>query len=81
MYPPVTPKVVSATALPLVTRAVRVTVTLVSDAVLVPVSLEVVGEGRTVVTNISYSVTVLIAYEQISTIAILYYKFIAMRMY
>ena len=63
MYPPVTPKDVSATALLLVTRAVRVTVTLVSDAVLVPVSLEVVGEGRTVVTNISYSVTVLIAYE------------------
>ena len=26
-------------------------------------------------------VTVLIAYEQISTMAILYYKFIAMRMY
>ena len=63
MYPPVTPKDVSATALPLVTRAVRVTVTLVSDAVLVPVSLEVVRQGRTVVTNISYSVTVLIACE------------------
>ena len=59
----VTPKDVSATALRLVTRAVRVTVTLVSDAVLVPISLEVVRQGRTVVTNISYSVTVLITYE------------------
>ena len=63
MYPPVTPEDVSATVVPLVTRPVRVTVTLVSDAVLVPISLEVVRQGRTVVTNISNSVTVLIAYE------------------
>ena len=63
MYPQITPKDMSATVLPLVTRPVRVTVTLISDAVLVSISLEVVRQGRTVVTNISNSVTVLIAYE------------------
>ena len=63
MYPQITPKDMSATVLPLVTRPVRVTVTLISDAVLVSISLEVVRQGRTVVTNISNSVTVLIAYK------------------